>query len=121
MKKFIILLIVVFIFVNCSRIIKNEYSGFIYCDSMPLKGVKIFEKYSNNYTYSNEKGYFILQRKNLNSVNNLIMVKEGNRDTIGILRGAGSNLHYLFVYEILDTLDLCQERIYIKQNRENTR
>lgn len=39
------------------------------------------------------------------------MVKEGKRDTIGILRGAGSDLDYLFLYDDLDTLDLCQERI----------
>ena len=119
MKKNTLLLITIF-FVSCSRTIKNQYSGYIYCDSIPLKDVKIFEEYSNNYTYSNDKGYFILNRKNLSTVNNLIMVKEGKRDTIGLLRGAGSNLDYLFLYDVLDTLNLCQERIYIKQSRETT-
>ena len=115
MKKIIILFIITFFF-SCTQAVKNQYSGYIYCDTLPLNGVKIFELYTNNYTYSNEKGYFVLQRIELNSVNNLVIIEDGKTDTIGILRGgaAGSALRYLFLHSNSDTLDLCLERSFNK-------
>ena len=114
MKKNIVIFLILLFLSNCSSPINNDYTGYIYYKDKPLKRVEIIEQNSINHTYTNEKGYFYLKRSNLHAVNNLILLQNGEKDTIELLRGgaAGSNTYYLFLNERIDTLDLYREKSF---------
>jgi hypothetical protein len=47
---------------SCHEKINNEYSGYIYNESRPLKNVKVIEEQTTNYTLTNDEGFFLLIR-----------------------------------------------------------
>lgn len=117
MKKEL-LLIVLFIY-SCSSSVQKEYSGYLYEGEFPLKKVKVIERNTKNFTFTNEKGFFKLKRSNLNTVNDLIIENLGHKDTLNLLRGsgAGSKMKYVFLNGTSsDTINIQNERLFNKQS-----
>ncbi|WP_027388595.1 hypothetical protein [Chryseobacterium gregarium] len=117
---FVFLILPVFIFLSCSKpVVKNSYSGFIYWGNIPLAHVKVLEQNTDNFSYTDSKGYFKLKRSNLKNINNLVVYSKKHSDTLKLLRGvaAGSNNNYLFLSNKKDTCDLNRERIFKLQSR----
>ncbi|RVU90480.1 hypothetical protein EH230_05960 [Flavobacterium columnare] len=114
-----IFFLIALILCSCSPSIKDNYTGYIYLNKKPLKRAKIIEENTENYTFSDRKGFFILKRQNLHSVNNLIFEISDTKDTIELLRGggAGKNTHYYFLNKNIDTVDLHLERIFKNQTK----
>ncbi|MEO5910237.1 MAG: hypothetical protein ABIP95_05075 [Pelobium sp.] len=120
--KNLLLLFVLFIYTGCSPEIKDDYSGYIYNDGVPMKKIKIIENTdSRNYTYTDEKGFFYLKRANKDFVNELIIQDGIKTDTIYLAHkgGADGKLTFLFLTTKTDTLDLNLERIFKKQSSGN--
>lgn len=117
---FVFLILPGFIFLSCSKpIVKNSYSGFIYWGNIPLAHVNVLEQNTDNFSYTDSKGYFKLKRANLERINNLVVYRKKHIDTLKLLRGgaAGSNNNYLFLSNKKDTCDLNRERIFKLQSR----
>ncbi|MFC6269718.1 hypothetical protein [Frigoriflavimonas asaccharolytica] len=108
-------------FVGCTPSLKNNYSGYIYYKDKPLKKIKIVESSSNNYTYTNDEGYFYLKRRSTKFVNELIIQHGIEIDTVNLASksGADSKINFLFLTSKIDTLDLYRERIFKKQSSNN--
>ncbi|MFC3161067.1 hypothetical protein SAMN05443633_101143 [Chryseobacterium arachidis] len=118
MKYFIYL--IVFIAMNSCHSIKDDYSGYIYIDKVPLANAKVIEANSKNYSFTDKKGYFNLKRANKEFVSKIIIQEGKNTDTIYLAQkeGAGGKMNFLFLSEKLDTLDLNRERMFKKQSSE---
>jgi len=55
---------------GCTPQAKDSYCGYIYLGQWPIKNIKVMEAYTNNYTDTNDKGYFKLSRKNTDTRQN---------------------------------------------------
>lgn len=119
MKYFIYL--IVFIAINSCHSVKDDYSGYIYVDKVPLVNAKVIELNSKNYAFTDKKGYFNLKRANKEFVNEIIIQEGRNIDTIYLAQkdGVGGKMSFLFLSEKLDTLDLNLERVFKKQSSGN--
>ncbi|WP_297975853.1 hypothetical protein [uncultured Capnocytophaga sp.] len=85
------------------------YSGYVYEGNKALSNVKIIEGDKNNYTYTNDKGYFKLRKKE--NVNNYLIFKKENYKTDSVFltpMGGGfqGKVEYLFLRKTIDTLKI---------------
>lgn len=119
MKKLKLLIILLFYY-SCTSSVEEIYSGYLYDGKKPLQHVKIIEQTTDNFTYTDHKGSFNLKRSNVDKINDLIIKSADKKvDTIKILRGSGpgSQLRYLFLNKIPDTVDIEKERLFRKQSK----
>ncbi|MDY3319609.1 hypothetical protein PG637_10020 [Riemerella anatipestifer] len=102
--------------ISCTPLIEDTYRGYIYMNKKPLVKVKVIEQNTNNYTFTNKEGYFVLKRENMNFVNNLIIEADKSKDTVELLRGGGiKNAYYCYLNKNVDTIDLHRERVLKNQ------
>ena len=105
---------------SCSSGISDYYEGYIYLNKKPVNNVKISEKGSDNYTITNDKGYFKLKRNNREVVLPIIVEKDNVKDSIDLQRsgGADAKIDYLLVTGNKDTIELDRERIFKRQSAQ---
>jgi hypothetical protein len=119
MKRFFTALYVLLILNSCTSSLKDNYSGYIWNDRKPVKKAKIIDLHNtSHYTFTDEKGYFQLKRKNY-SINSILIQLKEEIDTINLIRksGAGAKPYILFLREdVIDTLYLDKERLFKKQS-----
>lgn len=106
MKEILALFCILFI-MSCSNKI-NYYHGYIYnTENKPLRKIKVEEDDNlKAYSYTNEKGYFKIPKRN-NFGGNLIVYSQNNTilDTIWtVFSSHGEKLNYRFVNGRKDTL-----------------
>ena len=85
----------------------NKYKGYVFYNNKPLINVTVIEDgVTENFTKTNEDGYFILERASKKVTRDLVFKKEGYfTDTLRILRGkTGGKIYFLFLREQSDTL-----------------
>ncbi|SEI68633.1 hypothetical protein SAMN04488018_10355 [Myroides marinus] len=97
--------------ISCRHSKSKEYKGYMYYDKIPLSEVKILEEGTDNFTYTNHSGYFILKRSDKNYINDLVIYRHNSIDTLDVERGRasiGSGSYYLFLepFRKIDTVDL---------------
>lgn len=108
----LIILLYFWVFNIYSNNIRREYIGYVYSELFPVDSVRVEEEGEENFTYTDKKGYFILNRKGKKSINNLTFYKKGYKvENINIQRGggAGSRIYYLFLRDKIDTLQIIKE------------
>ena len=105
---------------SCSSEISDYYEGYIYLNKKPVNNAKISEKGSDNYTITNDKGYFKLKRSNREVVLPIIVEKDNVKDSIDLQRsgGADAKIDYLLVTGNKDTIELDRERIFKRQSAQ---
>ena len=105
---------------SCSSGISDYYEGYIYLNKKPVNNVKISEKGSDNYTITNDKGYFKLKRNNREVVLPIIVEKDNVKDSLDLQRsgGADAKIDYLLVTGNKDTIELDRERIFKRQSAQ---
>lgn len=105
---------------SCSSGISDYYEGYIYLNKKPVNNVKISEKGSDNYTITNDKGYFKLKRNNREVVLPIIVEKDNVKDSVDLQRsgGADAKIDYLLVTGNKDTIELDRERIFKRQSAQ---
>ncbi len=103
---------------SCSSTISNYYEGYIYYNKEPVNNARILEEGTNNYTYTDSRGYFILKRTNKDIILPIIVEKNNIKDSIDLRRkrGAGAKIYYLLVTGKNDTIELDRERIFKSQS-----
>ncbi|UII26489.1 hypothetical protein LVD15_24865 [Fulvivirga maritima] len=107
MKKLLFIIMAIF-FAGCKTNI-NYYQGFIYdMNNKPVKNLKVYEKSDkNNYSITNEKGYFKIPAKN-NNINRFLYVEQNDLTIIDSIQVFGSQggekIKYNFVEGQKDTL-----------------
>ena len=69
---------------SCSSEISDYYEGYIYLNKKPVNNAKISEKWSYNYTITNDKGYFKLKRSSREVVLPIIVEKDNVKDSIDL-------------------------------------
>ena len=105
---------------SCSSEISDYYEGYIYLNKKPVNNAKISEKGNDNYTITNDKGYFKLKRNSREVVLPIIVEKDNVKDSINLQRsgGADAKIDYLLVAGNKDTIELDRERIFKRQSAQ---
>ncbi|AEW85599.1 hypothetical protein C3B47_04335 [Flavobacterium columnare] len=92
----------------------KKYRGFIYLHkNKPLVNAKIIEASTNNFGYTNNDGYFELQRVQMNHINDLIviydLVNKQKKDTFKLMYSGGlQKIKYIFLEKEIDTVFIGQ-------------
>lgn len=107
-------------FNSCTSSSKDEYSGYIFLNKEPLKKTKISDlRNVDHYTFTNDTGYFKLEKLYYSIDDIVISQPNGDVDTINLIRknGADALLYSLFLRKgVLDTLYLDRERFFKEQS-----
>ncbi|WP_299709704.1 hypothetical protein [uncultured Tenacibaculum sp.] len=103
-----LLLSILLITVSCDKELNNTYKGYVFnIKKEPLNKVKIYTfRFPKLYTYTNENGYFSLEKRSLNFIDDLVFVKNGyTTDTLNtVFYHRGHGTIYLFLTNRSDTL-----------------
>lgn len=100
MRKVIVLLVLSMFIISCGYSTSKEYKGYMYYEKKPLTGVKILEEGTDNFTYTDHNGYFLLKRSHENFINDLVIYRHNTTDTLNLEKGRpsiGAGRYFLFL------------------------